>query len=428
MSTASASRPQLGGAPASPVSPVSPASPARAALGLGNVELIALLAMLMALNALAIDMMLPALGAIAADLDVPDPNDRQLVIIAYVLGFGVPQLVWGPFSDAFGRRRVILLALFGYALSAFATAALQSFSLLLAMRFVQGVFAAGCRVIAVAVVRDLFKGAAMARTMSLIMTVFMIIPITAPALGQGVLLLGPWRAIFVVLGGLGSVVALWVAWRLPDTLPEQQRTPLALRETLRSYGELLQHRASIGYTLAGGVIFGALFAFISSSEQVFREVFDKESTFVFWFAGIAGSMAVASITNAMLVRRFGMRRLSHGALVVFTVLAATLLGLTLLRGDHLGLFYPLFALNFALFGLLGANFNAMAMEPLSRVAGVGAAAYGFATTTLAGFLGGSIGRAYDGSTVPLVGGFFVLGLSSLLIVLVTERGRLFGPD
>jgi len=396
--------------------------------GLGTGERIALLAALMALNALAIDMMLPALGAIAGDLGVLDANDQQLVVIAYVLGFGVPQLVWGPLSDAYGRRSVILVALAGYSLMAFVTVALNDFRLLLAMRFLQGVFAAGCRVIAVAVVRDMFKGARMAKTMSFIMTVFMIIPITAPAMGQGVLLLGPWRAIFVVLGALGAFVAGWVLIRLPETHPVEQRAPLQLGETMRAYGEVLKNRVSLGYTLGAGVAFGALFAFISSSEQIFREVFGQGETFVLWFAGVAGAMAVVSLMNATLVERIGMRRLSHGAVVGFTVLAGVLLAVTLLHGDHLASFYPLFVLVFALFGLIGANFNALAMEPLSRVAGVGSASYGFATTTLAGFIGGAIGRAYNGTTVPLVGGFFLLGLATIVIVAVTERGRLFAAD
>lgn len=387
-----------------------------------------MVASLMALNALAIDVMLPALGPIAREFAVTHPNDQQLVIVAYIVGFGAPQLVWGPLSDRFGRRRVLFVSLVGYSLMGASALAASSFATLLAARFAQGVFAAGCRVIAVAVVRDLYAGSSMARIMSLVMTVFMVVPITAPMLGQLVLYLGPWEAIFGVLAGVGAAMLLWVWARLDETLPEEERSPLALRSIARSYAQVLRTRTTFGYMLASGVLFAALFSFLSASEQIFREVFDQADTFVFWFAGIALTMSVANYANSRLVKRFGMRRLSHGALVAFTALSLVLLGLMNTFGEHLALFFPVFATIFALFGLIGANFNALAMEPLGKIAGTASAAYGFATTTIAGGIGGLIGRAYDGSTQPILLGYAGLGFTCLIIVAVTERGRLFGAD
>ncbi len=394
-------------------------------VGLSTPELVAMVAALMSLNALAIDVMLPALGAIASDLGVTDANDQQLVVVAYVLGFGFPQLVFGPVADRFGRRPVLAVALVGYTVVGFVCMAAPSFTALLGLRFVHGIFAAGCRVVAATIVRDLFAGRSMARVMSLVMTVFMIVPVVAPAIGQGILWIGPWPWCFGVLGIAGGLMSLWMTLRLPETLPADRRRPLSVRATGESYARVLTSRPTFGYMLASGVIFGALFAFLASSEQIFREIFDREDTFALWFAGVALVLGATNFTNARLVTRFGMRRLSHIALVGFTVVAALLLGLTLAVGESLALFYPLFATCFALFGLIGANFSALAMEPLGRVAGTASAAYGFATTTLSALLGGLIGRAYDGTTHPMLIGFVALGVASLVVVAITERGRMF---
>ena len=398
------------------------------ATGLRTPELVAMVAALMSLNALAIDVMLPAMGAVAADLGVSDANDQQLIVVAYVLGFGFPQLLFGPLADRFGRRPVLAVALVGYTLAGFACMAAPTFEVLLALRFGHGIFAAGCRVVSVTLVRDLFVGRGMARVMSLVMTVFMVVPIVAPALGQGILLVAPWQWCFGVLGVAGLGVMLWTGLRLPETLRPEDRGTLSLGATLRAYGRVVSTRTTFGYMLASGCIFGALFSFLAASEQIFREVFDKADTFALWFAGIAMILAVANFTNSKLVTRFGMRRLGHIALCGFTGLAALLMALSAVYGDHLALFFPLFALCFAFFGLIGANFNALAMEPLGRVAGTASAAYGFATTTVSALLGGMIARAYDGTTRPLMFGFVCLGLSSLLVVAVTERGRLFRDD
>ncbi|MEQ8892300.1 MAG: multidrug effflux MFS transporter [Sandaracinaceae bacterium] len=394
-------------------------------LSISTAELVTMVAALMALNALAIDIMLPALDAIATDLGVVGGNDQQLVVVAYILGFGVPQLVWGPLSDRFGRRPVLFVSLIGYTLAGLACLATQSFEQLLMARFVHGVFASGCRVVAVAVVRDLFAGRGMARIMSLVMTIFMVVPILAPMLGQGVLLIAPWRWTFGVLVLAGFGMLAWTFLRLRETVDMDDREPLSVRATLRAYLAVVKSRVTFGYMVASGVVFGALFAFISASEQVFREVFGKGDTFVFWFAGVALALSCANFANSRLVERFGMRRLSHVALVGFIAVSLSLVAVMHFVGEELWLFFPMFAVVFALFGLIGANFNALAMEPLGKIAGTASAAYGFATTSVSGLLGGLIGRAYDGTTTPLLLGFAALGVASLIAVAVTERGRLF---
>jgi len=396
--------------------------------GVGMLELVAMVASLMALNALAIDVMLPALGAVAGDLGVANPNDRQLVVVVYILGFGFPQLVFGPLSDRFGRRRVIFASLTGYTAAALGCALVSSFELLLLMRFVQGVFAAGCRVVAIAIVRDVYQGRAMARIMSLVMTVFMVVPIAAPMIGQAILFVAPWRWCFAVLGIAGVLLFTWTGTRLGETLAPEERGSLSIRSAFRAYLAVAKHPVSRGYTLASGLIFGALFAFISSSEQVFREVFDTGESFPLYFAVVAGTMSVASFSNSRLVERVGMRRMGHFAILAFTTVGAVLLAVTEMHGEDLRYFLPLFSLAFMFFGMIGANFNALAMEPLGKIAGTGSAAYGFVTTTFSGIVGGAIGRAFDGTTIPLMRGFVALGILSTLVVLITERGKLFRPE
>jgi len=401
-------------------------SPARpGSLPLSTREFVVMIAGLMSLNALAIDVMLPALDEIAAALGVREANDQQLVIYAYIAGFGVPQIAWGPLTDRFGRRRILFLALIGYALAGMACMFAPTFTALLFMRFCQGVFASACRVVAVSIVRDIFVGRGMARIMSLVMTVFMVVPILAPSIGQLILFVAPWEWTFGILTAMALVMLGWTWARLPETLPETARVPLNPAATASAYGEVFRCRVTFGYMAASGVIFGALFAFIGSAEQVMTEVFDTGDSFVLWFAAVAGMLSLANFTNSRLVERFGMRRLSQAALLAFISLGVLLLGLMLAFGPVFALFMPLFALMFACFGMIGSNFNAMAMEPLGKIAGTASAAYGFSTTTVSSLIGWLIGRQYDGTVIPLISGFVGLGLTCLVFVAIVERGKFF---
>ena len=389
-------------------------------------EFVGMIAAMMALNALAIDTMLPALHNIAQSYALEEANDQQLVIFAYVLGFGAPQLVFGPISDSVGRKKIVLGCIAFYTLTGFACMAATSFSMLLVIRFLQGIAASGIRVIAVSVVRDLMGGRAMARLMSLVMTVFMVVPILAPSLGQGVMLFAPWQWTFGVLGLAGILMMVWITIRLPETLPAEDRPPLNFGGSLRAYRQVVTTRVTLGYMCASGVIFGALFSYVASSEQVFRDVFDKADTFVLWFAGIAGALSVANFMNSRIVERIGMRRVSHTVLLGFIILAVANTAAMRVFGERLIIFYPLFALTFACFGLIGANFSALALEPLGKIAGTGSAAYGFMTTTVASFFGWLVASRFNGSVVPILEGYIGLGLGCLAIVLFTEKGRLFG--
>ena len=398
--------------------------------GLRKAELVAMIAGLMTLNAMAIDIMLPALSQIAAATGLTSTegvidNRQQLIIFAYVLGFGAPQLIWGPLTDRFGRRAPLFAGLIGYIIVSLACVLIHDFSILLVARFLQGVCSSGARIVASAVVRDTFAGRAMASFMSLVMTMFMIVPIIAPTMGQLILTFAPWEGIFLWLAIWGAIMLAWTWFRLPETLPVPARRPLNVRSVFGAYFSVLRTPVSLGYMCASGIVFGALFAFIASSEQVFRQVFGLGDTFVYWFAGIAGVMAIANFTNSRLVEKIGMRRISHTALIIFTVISGGLPITTMLTGDNFALFFPLFPIGFGCFGLMGSNFSALAMEPLGKIAGTASAAYGFATTLASAFIGAYIGSHFDGTTVPLMAGFACLGISALTVVLITEKGRLF---
>jgi len=388
-------------------------------------EFVPMVAGLMALNALAIDIMLPALGNISDHYQLAVDNHRQWVVFAYVFGFGAPQLIFGPISDRFGRKGLLQICLVGYAIAGFACMLTNSFTLLLVVRFIHGVFASGVRVIAVSIVRDLMAGRAMARVMSLVMTVFMVVPVLAPAIGTGVMLFASWQWTFGLLAIAGVMMLIWVQFRLPETLPAEARRPLSLHSTASAYWQVVTTRVTFGYMAASGVIFGALFAFIASSEQVFSDVFGKHDSFALWFGGIAACLAVANFVNARIVERIGMRRISHIVMIAFIALSLISVVAMQLFGERLAIFYPLFGLTFACFGMMGANFSALAMEPLGKIAGTASAAYGFATSTVAAGFGYLVASRFNGSVIPVMMGFVGLGIVSLSIILITERGRLF---
>ncbi|SNT67704.1 MFS transporter, DHA1 family, bicyclomycin/chloramphenicol resistance protein [Amphiplicatus metriothermophilus] len=390
-------------------------------------ELVAIVAAVMALNALAIDMMLPALGLIGEELGTARDNDRQLIVVVYIIGNGLAQLIFGPFVDRFGRRRVLLWALAGYVVGCLLSVVASSFSLLLAARAFQGVATAASRVAAIALVRDLASGRRMAEVMSLAITVFMAAPILAPGFGQLILFAAPWRGIFIALMLYGLVLCAWFWARLPETLTTENVRPLKFDRIGAGYLEFVRNRTAMGYTLVAALAFGALFGYISASEQIFLETFDLGARFPMAFAMIAGALGAATLLNARLVGRFGMRRLCHGAILFFVLANLIHLFIVAAGYENLTMFLLFTSLSFFALGLIGPNCTAMALEPMGHIAGAASAANGFAGTTLAGFLGGVIGRFYDGTTTPIIMGFVCLGLAALALALWVEKGRLFEP-
>ena len=396
-------------------------SPRHAPLGFRG--FVVIVALLMGLNALAIDIMLPALPDMGRAFTLDDPNRAQNVLVLYLAGFGAGQLLVGVLADRFGRKPVLLAGLVGYGLAALACVLAPDFATLLAARFVQGMASAAPRVVSVAIVRDCYSGRRMAQVMSLSMTVFMVVPVLAPAIGQAILLVAPWEAVFIVLALYAAAMFWACTTRLPETLAPEDRRPIRLARIVEALGSILRARQTVGYMLAAGVFLGALFGFVTSAQQVMGEVLGLGRLFPLAFALCALSIALSSLVNAALVERLGMRLLSHGAVLAATIIAALMLAL----GEGAGLWGYL-ALQSALMlmvGLTFSNFNALAMEPQGHVAGMASAVTGTVTVLMGAGIGHVIGQAFDGTTAPLGTGYLACGLGTLGILLVTERGRLF---
>jgi DHA1 family bicyclomycin/chloramphenicol resistance-like MFS transporter len=389
-------------------------------------EFIALVAALMALNALAIDIMLPALPYMGEDLGVDNENERQLVVSAYMIGFGAAQIVFGPITDRFGRRAPLFVGLAVYLICAFAATFAPTFGVLLALRFTQGLGAAGTRVIATAVVRDRFSGREMAEVMSLTFMIFMAIPIIAPGIGQVILLSGPWQNIFIFMGALATVIAIWAFFRLPETMHAEYRRPLSVKSVIDGFRIVVTNRVAFSYGLAGTFLFGAMFGFISASQQIFVEIYGLGPYFPVAFACMAAFIAVAQFINSRVVGRVGMRRIAHTAILIYLGGAIVLLIMALMGPVP----FPVFFINLLIiqfvFGWAASNMNSLSMEPLGQVAGTAASVFGFVQTVGGALLGTYIGQHFDGTLVPNALGYVSMGTLVLICVLVAEKGKLFG--
>lgn len=391
----------------------------------GARETIVLLAALMALNAVAIDAMIPALEDIASHLGVVEENRRQLVLIAYTMGFGVGQLFWGPLADRFGRKPMLLAGIGAYVAFAFICSAAATFELLIIARVFQGATAAASRVIVLAMVRDLFEGEAMARVMSLVAMVFMVVPVLAPSIGQLILTIGPWQAIFWALGGYGLVIGGWAFLRLPETLKPEHRRTLHAADLIEGARAVVSDRQSLGYTLAQTALFAGLLAYIASIQQIVFDVFKRPEMIGIVFGAVAAPMALASFTNSRLVGRFGLRRVAHTGVVAFALFALGHATMATLVGEGLAGFVIGQALVLASFSFCSANMNTLAMERMAAVAGMASSIQGVSGTILAAIAGFAIGQAFDGTQIPYLWGLSLCGVTSLVLVLLTDPRRLF---
>ncbi|MCH9648131.1 MAG: multidrug effflux MFS transporter [Deltaproteobacteria bacterium] len=380
------------------------------------------MATLMSLVALSIDAMLPALGEIGRDLGVQRDNDVQLVVSLIFLGIAAGQLVYGPISDSVGRKPTLLagLALFmvGCLLSLFA----RSFSMMLAGRLLQGLGIAGPRIVTVALIRDRYEGRLMARVMSFAMAVFIIVPILAPAMGQGILLLANWRTIFGAFLAIAAATAVWFWLRQPETLPVERRVPFTLGRIFRGFREVLATRTALGYTIAAGFVFAPFVAYLSMAQQMFQGQYGVGKLFPLYFALLAIAIGAASLSNTRLVMRYGMKKLAHWALVMTGLISAGFFVVAYLAGGHppLWVFLAYLLAVFFCEGILFGNMNALAMEPLGHIAGIGAAVVGSLSTAISIAGGSLIGQAYNGTILPFVAGYGILGLAALAVMHWTE--------
>ncbi|WOC17184.1 multidrug effflux MFS transporter [Pseudochrobactrum sp. MP213Fo] len=394
---------------------------------LSKAEFIALMAALMAINALAIDVMLPALSEIGSSLGVLTANHHQYVISIYLLGFAVSQLFYGPISDRFGRKKPLLIGIGIYVATSLACVWVPDFNSLLALRFLQGIGAASTRVMAVSIVRDRYSGRAMAEIMSLAMMVFMIVPVIAPATGQIIMLFSEWHMIFGFMAFFACVIGFWAYMRLPETLAPENRRPFTAGSIISGFGIVLGNRTAFCYTMAASFMLGSLFGFINSAQQIYVGIYDLGKGFPIAFAGVAAFMALSAFLNSRMVGRYGMRRISQTLLITFISLSFLLLLLSAMLDGPVP--FPIYIVIFALimfcFGSIGGNFNALAMEPLGQVAGTASSVLGFVQSLTGAAIGTVIGQSFDGTTVPMSLGYFSVGAIAMVFVLVAEKGKLF---
>ncbi len=395
-----------------------PLEPAPARLSQG--EFIALMAMLFSTIAFSIDAMLPALPDMAAELAPDTPNRVQLIITSFILGMGLGTLVTGPLSDAYGRKPIILIGAALYILGSALAWMAQSLELLLAARIVQGLGAAGPRVVALAIIRDLYEGRTMARIMSFVILVFSLVPAIAPTVGAGIIWLTDWHGIFASFIIFAVIGSSWYALRQPETLPPERRRPFRVKVLWSGIREILSNALVVHTIAAQSLCFAILFATLSSVQQVFDITFGQGAHFHLWFGLIAVLAASASVLNARIVERVGMRRIVTWMLVVQIVLSSVtaLIFMADLLPGHSG-FVVYFLWTVGVFfqaGMTLGNLNALAMSPMGHLAGLTASVSGSIATVISVCLAAPLGLMFDGTPRPLVLGTLALAVVALMIM------------
>lgn len=387
-------------------------------------EFLLLMAAMMCLMALYIDAMLPALYQIGVDFDALEGNHYQMVITSVMIGMGVGQLFYGPFSDAFGRKPAVYLGfsliLIGTLISIFA----QSFEWMLLGRLLQGLGAAGPRVMMVAIIRDCYSGPDMARVMSLVMTIFIFSPVVAPLVGQLVLLFAGWRAVFVLLLTVSLATVIWFGLRQNETLTPENTREFSLRPILRGTQTVLAHREALIYIFAGGLIHGALIGFLTSIQAILQDIYQTGAMFPVYFALMAIGVAVSSFINSRLVYHFSLRNLVMGVLLFLSSVALVEAGLVAkFDAPSLWLFILMMSVSTFCFGLLFANLNSLAMEPFGHLAGLASGTIGALTMMIGVIIGSLIGLSFNGTLVPMLLGFGLSALIALLLIRFAANGR-----
>ena len=385
-------------------------------------EFIVLMALLGSMTALSIDAMFPAMTAIKMDLHATQGNQIQLIVPSLFLGLGLGQLLFGPSSDAFGRKPPMLWGLGIFIAGSLLSMLAPNFSIMLMGRFLQGIGAAATRVVSMALIRDCYTGRGMARVMSFIMSVFILVPMLAPSLGQLILKLGNWRMIFAMFVVLALIAAFWFQTRMPETLSPQKRRPFTLTSLIQGLTVVLNTRSTLLYTLAIGLVFGAFMGYLGSSEAILKQQYQLGDRFPLYFALLALGVGTASLLNARLVQRFGMYKICLYAILGTTTLAVIYLVAWVGRYAEqppLNSFMLYLFLSFLHIGLLFGNLNALAMEPVGHMAGLGASLIGAISTLISVGIGTMIGQAYNGTVLPVVLGFALIGFSVSLLLLLT---------
>jgi len=380
-------------------------------------EFIALMAVIMSLVALAIDSILPALSAIALDLNVSNMNDSQWIISTVFFGMSAGILFYGPLSDAYGRKPIlyigVTLVLIGDIISILST----DLTIMLVGRFLQGFGGAACRVITIAMVRDRFEGADMARFMSLIMMIFILVPAFAPSIGQFILLFSGWKAIFWFMFAYGVCGIVWFHFRQYETHPPEKRHVFSLRRIYHRAIEVVKNPVALSFTVASGIIFGSFVAYLNTAPQIMQGLYQLGEMFAVYFGILAFFYGLSSYLNARYIARFGMEKICFFALSVLTATSLVFSLYFIFYDTDISFNFFMFFLliTFLSMGPLFGNFNSMAMQPFGHMAGVATSVISSIQTLCAVFVGVVVGQLYDGTVAPLIYSFLACGVITLLI-------------
>ena len=396
-------------------------------VGPGPAEFIALMASVMSLTALGIDLMLPAFGDMRLALGLAaDSNATAGLVTAYFVGLAVPQLLYGALADRFGRKPVLIAGVVLYALGAIGSSLAPNLTLLLVARFIWGCGAAGTRVVSVAIIRDVYQGALMARAMSTIMAVFILVPVVAPSAGAALLAFTSWRGLFVVCAGLAVAVGMW-SQRLAESWPADRRKPLRWATLGQALVRIAKARRTVGYSAAMTCMFGAFVSYLASSELIISEIFGRGAQFPIIFGVVAAVLGAASLGNGRVVGRFGLHRAMMPLLGAYIVAASAAVAVSVMAAGRPDFwhFFPLLTLTLCAHMMLIPNMNALAMEPVGDVAGVASAVIGTVTTAGGAALGAAIDHYIAGTVTPVAVGLLVAAVFAAVAVVWTERG--LGP-
>lgn len=374
--------------------------------------------------AFSVDMMLPALSIIGSEYRLSDPNDTQLVIVAFIFAFGISQLFFGPLTDAFGRRTILIGSLVSFAVISVAALFSPNFESLLLARVLAGVAAGAARTASQAVVRDCFAGNDMARIMSLVMAVFMIAPLAAPMIGQFIISIANWHWIFLFLGIGGATTATVSVLYLKETQAPENKRPLSAKRVSQAFWESLTYRRSTGYTLVSVAFTGALFTYVVMVPQIFGELYGLGGDFIFAFMAAAAALTVSSVLNGKLVKTVALRKIVHLALIAFLALAIIFVVLAYLDAIPFVVMLGITMSTMFLFGFIATNTSAIALEPMGHIAGTASSVINTASVSGGALIGGTIGQLYDGSVIPMATGFLILAIVGIIAAFWAERGSL----
>jgi len=386
-------------------------------------EFTILMAFLMSIIAISIDALLPSLSVMGDEFHVSNPNHVQYIIGFLFIGMALGQLVCGPLSDAMGRKKILYIGIGFYLAGSVICFLTKDFTLLLTGRFIQGLGVAGPYVSAVSIVRDRYSGRDMARIMSIIMMIFITVPAIAPSLGQAILLLTSWRYIFLLYIAYSILITVWLNLRLEETLPLEKRIPFHVKNIVDGFKEVIDNRVTMGYMVCMGICFGSFIGYLNSSQQIFQVQFNTGKMFTVYFGLLALILGGASLLNSRFVEKLGMRYICFRSTLCIVFASLIFLGIHFVVEIQLWMFLLYAAILFFSFGLMIGNLNAIAMEPMGHVAGIASAVIGATSSAISMILGAVIGQLYNNTLTPIVSGFLILGVFSLLIMMYADKAK-----